>query len=93
MAAGSSPPRAEGNSLTVRAVAAALVLAAAVAPAGAQFPTRPFLDWRTVETEHFAFHYPRELEQWTFSVASRIEAVRSAVGGVVGSVPRRKVGA
>lgn len=91
MAAESSPPRAEGHSLTLRTVAAALLLAAAAEPARAQFPTRPFLDWRTVETEHFAFHYPQELEEWTLSVATRIEAVRSAVGGVVGSVPRRKV--
>ncbi len=89
--AGPSPPRPEGSSLTFRAVAAALVLAAAASPVRAQFPTRPFLDWRTVETEHFAFHYPRELEQWTLAVAGRMEAVRSAVGGVVGSVPRRKV--
>jgi hypothetical protein len=60
-------------------------------PVAAQFPSRPFLDWRTIETEHFAFHFPRELEPWTLAVAARVESVRSAVGSVVGNVPRRKV--
>lgn len=91
MAAGPSAPRAEGRALTCRTVAAALLIAAAASRAGAQYPIRPFLDWRTIETEHFAFHYPRELEQWTFAVASRMESVRSTVGAVVGNVPRRKV--
>jgi hypothetical protein len=72
------------------AFAAALLLATAP-PAAAQFPSRPFLDWRTVETEHFAFHFPRDLEEWTLSVAARMESVRSAVGSVVGNLPRRKV--
>ncbi|MDQ3951315.1 MAG: hypothetical protein M3282_13360, partial [Gemmatimonadota bacterium] len=54
-------------------------------------PTRPFLDWRTVETEHFAFHFPRELEGWTLDVAARMESVRSEVGALVGNVPRRRV--
>jgi hypothetical protein len=75
----------------LRTLIAALLLSAVAAPASAQFPVRPFLDWRTAETEHFAFHYPRELEAWTLDVASRMEAVRAAVGAVVGNVPRRKV--
>ncbi|MFN2567422.1 MAG: hypothetical protein ABR499_20695 [Gemmatimonadaceae bacterium] len=74
-----------------RVVAAAVLLAASTRPADAQLPARPFLDWRTVETEHFAFHYPRELEAWTLGVAERMESVRSAVGALVGNVPRRKV--
>jgi hypothetical protein len=56
-----------------------------------QVPIRPFLDWRTVETEHFAFHYPRDLEAWTLDVTQRMEAVRDVVGAMVGNVPRRKV--
>jgi hypothetical protein len=75
----------------VRAFAALLLLAATVDSADAQFLSRPFLDWRTVETEHFAFHYPLELEEWTFAVARRMESARSAVGAVVGNVPRRKL--
>jgi hypothetical protein len=87
------PPRRrpEGQTLIFRTVAAALLLGAAASPVTAQFPTRPFLDWRTVETEHFAFHFPRELEAWTLAVAARMESVRSTVGEVVGNVPQRKV--
>jgi hypothetical protein len=72
------------------ACVAALSLAAGL-PARAQFPTRPFRDWRTVQTEHFAFHFPREMEAWTLDVATRMESVRSAVGAIVGNLPRRKV--
>ncbi len=91
MAAEPPATRRQGPPLIRRALAAALLLAATVESAGAQFTFRPFLDWRTVETEHFAFHYPRDLEQWTYAVAIRMESIRSAVGAVVGNVPRRKV--
>ena len=46
-------------------MACALGLAARVRRSAAQFPTRTTLPWRTIETEHFAFHYPLELEAWT----------------------------
>jgi hypothetical protein len=91
VAAEPPPRRAEGQTLTVRTLATALLLGAAASRLNAQFPTRPFLDWRTVETEHFAFHFPRRLEEWTLDVAARMESVRSAVGSLVGNVPRRKV--
>lgn len=72
-----------------------LLLAAALAaalprPAPAQ-TTRPWLEWRTVRTEHFDVHYPAELEAWARDAASRLETIRSAVGAVVGNVPARRV--
>src|SRR6185436_13062480 len=48
-----------------------------------------WLPWRTIETPHFAFHYPVELEEWTRDLAERMESVDSAVTRVVGyRVPR-----
>ncbi|HEY4130130.1 MAG TPA: hypothetical protein VGM50_05910, partial [Gemmatimonadaceae bacterium] len=45
---------------------------------------------RTIKTAHFAFHYPVELEAWTQRVASRVEAIDSAVARVVGYAPTRR---
>ena len=60
------------------------------AKAGAQLTVRTWLRWRTIETEHFAFHYPAELEQWTRDIASHIESVDSAVKRLVGFAPASK---
>lgn len=49
-----------------------------------QVLVRSWLPWRTIETEHFAFHYPSDLEQWTQYLATRIEPIDSAVTSVVG---------
>jgi Tol biopolymer transport system component len=57
----------------------------------AQALVRPWLDWRTTETEHFAFHYPAEYREWTRALAARIEGVRQQVQGVVGSGPSARV--
>jgi len=59
-------------------------------PLAAQFVVRSWLDWRTIETRRFAFHYPAELETWTRATASRVEAIDSAVSSVVGYSPRAK---
>src|SRR4051812_40678980 len=69
------------------------LLALVPIPARAQSltPTRPFLPWETIETPHFAFHYPRELREWTREVARRVEAERDAVVAIVGYAPRGKV--
>lgn len=69
-----------------------LVALAIVAPTTArgQLSVRSWLQWRTIETPHFAFHYPTELEEWTRSVASRAEAIDSAVARVVGYAPSAK---
>ena len=62
-------------------------------PARAQSltPTRPYLAWETIETPHFAFHYPREMREWTASVARRMEAQRAAVSALVGYTPPARV--
>ena len=58
--------------------------------AEAQFTVRSWLDWRTVETQHFALHYPTSLEVWTRDLAARIESIDSAVSRLVGYAPRGK---
>lgn len=70
--------------------AAALAALALTAPLHAQ-STRPWLEWRSVRTEHFDVHYPAELEAWTRDVVSRLEGVRSLVAATVGSAPERRV--
>jgi hypothetical protein len=73
---------------------AALIAAAVVSvshPLAAQYQTRAWLRWRTLETPHFSIHYPTELEDWAYSVASNIERVDSAVQRVVESGPTHRV--
>ena len=69
----------------------ALAAALHAAPAAAQVFTRPFLDWRTVRTEHFTVHYPAEMAAWTLDVASRLESVHAAVSAMVGYAPDERV--
>jgi hypothetical protein len=71
-------------------LAAALAAVFSASPSHAQ-ATRPWLEWRTLRTEHFDVHFPAELEPWTREVASRLEGVHAAVGALVGSVPDRRV--
>ena len=52
---------------------------------------RPALDWHTVETEHFIFHFPEPYRVWTLALASRMEGIRAQVGEVVGFLPPRRV--
>ena len=59
-------------------------------PGAAQGFVRSWLPWRTVETKHFVFHYPVELEAWTQYVASRADAIDSTVERIVGYAPERK---
>ncbi|MDB4889055.1 MAG: hypothetical protein JWL61_910 [Gemmatimonadetes bacterium] len=63
---------------------------AATPAAHAQQP-RAWLDWQSVETEHFVFHYPRQFGAWTLALAQRMEGVRTQVGAVVGFLPQRRV--
>lgn len=75
-----------------RFVVPLLLLGAVCAPrASAQFLTRPTLDWRTVETQHFIIHYPVRLSDWTLAMASHIESVHDAVSAFVGSEPAGRV--
>ena len=84
--------------MLLRTRAAALALAAftllsraANAQAPSLVPTRPFLAWETLETPHFAFHYPREMRAWTTFVAERVESVHDAVVALVGYGPSARV--
>jgi hypothetical protein len=52
--------------------------------AGAQFTVRAWLDWQTVETSHFVFHYPSALGEWTRALAARAESIDSDVTQLVG---------
>jgi Tol biopolymer transport system component len=72
---------------------AAVITAAALAPstAVAQYLTRAHIPWRTISTEHFDIHFPAELEEWTESVAGRLESVAAAVNRVVGNQPASRV--
>ena len=70
---------------------AALLLATGSA-AHTQGPApRPWLDWRTTQTEHFVFHYPSAYREWTHALAARIETVRDQVAAVVGHAPPTRV--
>ena len=67
-------------------------LLGASSPAGAQGPApRPWLDWHTIQTDHFVFHYPSAYREWTHALAARIESVREQVATVVGYVPPVRV--
>jgi hypothetical protein len=59
--------------------------------ARAQDPVRPWLDWRTLATPSYRFHYPRELEDWTRDAAARVESIDSAIVSRVGYAPTRPV--
>ena len=74
-----------------RVALVALAALAVPAHARAQPQPRPWLDWRTVETEHFVFHFPGAYRTWSLALAQRMEGVRTQVGRVVGFVPERRV--
>jgi Tol biopolymer transport system component len=69
-------------------VAALLLLA--TLPARAQ-SLRPWLNWQTVETEHFVLHFPDQYREWTMALAARAEGVRDQVGAMVGYLPDERV--
>jgi len=76
--------------LFVRLLLLALFTTAAAGRAHAQFVTRTWLPWRTIETQHFALHYPADLEEWTRALATRVESIDSAVTREVGYAPPRR---
>jgi hypothetical protein len=51
---------------------------------------RTWLPWRTIETEHFVFHYPADLEAFTRSLASHADAIDARVSHIVGFSPPHK---
>ncbi len=74
----------------LRRILMLLAVCAPLPPVRAQ-TVRPFLDWKTVKTDHFVFHFPEHYREWTLAVASRMEGVRDQVGRVVGFLPARRV--
>lgn len=73
------------------ALAPVSLVAQSSALTGFDLPARGSATWRTLETEHFTFHYLAEFEEWTLSVASRMESVRNAVRDYVGHAPTPKI--
>lgn len=69
----------------------AVAVAVVASPARAQRLTFPHLDWRTVETTHFAIHYPSAASAWTLDLAARIEGVYEAVSLLAGSAPEERI--
>jgi hypothetical protein len=57
----------------------------------AQYQTRTWLSWRTVEVGRFAVHFPAELEPWGRNVAGRLTAIDSAVSRAVGYHPPGRI--
>lgn len=68
-----------------------LALIGAAPTARAQPAPRPWLQWHTVETEHFVLHYPDAYREWTLALAQRIEGIRDQVTTVVGFSPTQRV--
>lgn len=80
-----------------RALARVALLAATltVPPLAAQTTaavfTRPWLDWRTVRTEHFEVHFPAEDSAWSMSLAARLEDAQARVAALVGHAPGGRI--
>lgn len=69
--------------MTARFLAVAgLVIAAAGAHAQA-----PSEDWRTIETEHYRVHFPKDYEVWARHAAGKLEEIRTMVTPVIGYEP------
>ena len=77
--------------LVGRFALAVLLAPLGAAPLAAQAAARPWLDWKSLETTHFVFHYPTEYRTWTRALAERMESVRAQVDAVVGAAPSERV--
>ena len=69
---------------------ALLLVAPRSSPAQGAAP-RPWLDWHSIRTEHFVFHYPSAYREWTVSLAERMESLRQEVVSLVGYAPTGRV--
>jgi Tol biopolymer transport system component len=72
------------------ALLAAASLVMVPARGAAQSSPRPWLDWKTTETEHFAIHYPSRYREWALALAERIEGIRAQVGRLVEYAPEAR---
>lgn len=59
--------------------------------ATAQYQTRSWLPWRTIETGRFTLHFPTELESWARTVAGKLGAIDTSVSRMVGFRPTQKI--
>jgi hypothetical protein len=80
-----------GLRLVPRPLVVLALCAAALTSAAAQDPMRPWINWRTVETQNYRIHFPSEYERWSIDVARRVEAVDSAIGKLVGYTPPKRI--
>src|SRR5688500_1651569 len=67
----------------------AFPLAAAAQLSPPPLSNRPALEWRTLQTQFFDVHYPRELSEWARMAAARLDAAHEAVVPLVGYTPPR----
>lgn len=75
----------------IRLIALALGFCLSTEAARAQYLTRPGIKWETIETRHFAVHFPAEMRRWTTEVAARLESYAEAVTAMVGNAPTARV--
>jgi hypothetical protein len=59
--------------------------------APAQYQTRAWANWRTIEAGRFAVHFPADLESWASLVASKTPAIDSAVSRATGFAPKQRI--
>ena len=59
--------------------------------ASAQYQTRSWARWRTIEAGRFAIHFPAELEAWASIVASKTPAIDSVVSRATGFAPKQRI--
>jgi hypothetical protein len=57
----------------------------------AQYQTRSWLEWRTIDAGRFALHFPVDLEPWARVVAGRIVGIDSAVSRMTGFRPPQRI--
>ncbi len=74
--------------LARRLVLLLCVLLVQAGRAAAQDVIRSSADWRSIRTEWFDVHYPRDAEAWAVDLAPRLDAMRNAVAALVGFAPQ-----
>ena len=77
--------------LRSRIVALCAALVSTAPSLGAQYQTRTWLNWRTIESGQFAFHHPAELESWARTVAGKMAGIDTSVSRLVGFRPSQKI--
>jgi hypothetical protein len=79
-----------GPRLRRTVVALALAIVSGPTSAAAQDLIRSAQPWRTIQTEWFDVHFPREAEAWAQDLAPRLDAMRDAVQALVGFAPQAR---